>query len=404
MNFNIIFTNLTWIMLPLIIFLLYEVYSENINNKKNDTILGYILFTAIYLMIRFVNVKEIAYILEITFDTILVINYVKKHSINAIFISILGILYIGTQFEIDTLILVFKYITYFCLYLLYKDNVNGFVGVTFISGFFCLVAMIIIDQFTFEVIINYLLYYIINYFITVLFLKAEKIIEINLSYKELMKEQQLRESLFKISHEIKNPIAVCKGYLDMYDPNNQEHFAKYVPIIKSEINRTLDLLQDFSACNKIKIECDIIDIGLLLEDITNNFTLMFDDKSIKSEFKLPKDEIFVNGDYNRLNQVIVNLIKNSIEATDPNKESYIKIYTKQTKKEIHIFIEDNGIGISEENMKRINEPFFTTKQNGTGLGLVLSNEIIALHDGKLEYESEENIGTTAIIKLPIYTY
>jgi len=275
---------------------------------------------------------------------------------------------------------------------------------TFISGLLCLFAMIIVNRFNNQLILDYSLYYVITYFITIFFVKAEKIIEIHLSYKQLMKEQQLRESLFKISHEIKNPIAVCKGYLDMFDTNNMEHFSKYIPIIKSEINRTLDLLQDFSACNKIKIECDIVDIGLLLEDITKNFTLMFDNKNINFKFELLDDEIYINGDYNRLNQVLVNIIKNSIEAIDLNKNSYIKIYMEQREKEVKIFIEDNGIGISKENMKKINEPFFTTKTNGTGLGLVLSNEIIALHNGTLKYESEENIGTTAIITLPIYNY
>jgi len=131
---------------------------------------------------------------------------------------------------------------------------------------------------------------------------------------------------------------------------------------------------------------------------------MFDNKNINFKFELLDDEIYINGDYNRLNQVLVNIIKNSIEAIDLNKNSYIKIYMEQREKEVKIFIEDNGIGISKENMKKINEPFFTTKTNGTGLGLVLSNEIIALHNGTLKYESEENIGTTAIITLPIYNY
>lgn len=403
-NFSMFFTNSTWILLPLMIFLIYEAYSENINNKKNDTLLDFILLTSLYFIIRFGNFGEQTYILEITFDTIIVINYIKKHYKSGLLTSIIGLLYLQTQFEVDIFILVFKYITYFGLYVFYKDKIDYYMIFTFISGLFCFFAMIIVNRFDNQLILDYFLYYVITYFITIFFIKAEKIIEINLSYKQLMKEQQLRESLFKISHEIKNPIAVCKGYLDMFDTNNMEHFSKYIPIIKSEINRTLDLLQDFSACNKIKIECDIVDIGLLLEDITKNFTLMFDNKKIKFEFKILDDEIYINGDYNRLNQVLVNIIKNSIEAIDINKKSYIKIYMEQTENEVKIFVKDNGIGISKENMKKINEPFFTTKTNGTGLGLVLSNEIIALHNGTLKYESEENIGTTAVITLPIYNY
>ena len=217
-----------------------------------------------------------------------------------------------------------------------------------------------------------------------------------------MKEKQLRESLFKISHEIKNPIAVCKGYLDMFEEENTENYKKYIPIIKSEINKTLNLLQDFSACKKIKIEEDILDITLLIEEITNNFKIMFDTQKIKFEYSQNEEEIYINGDYNRLNQVLMNIIKNSIEAIDKTKKSYIKINTKITNKKVKIYIEDNGIGISKENLKRISEPFFTTKQNGTGLGVLLSKEIIEAHNGKLEYKSEENIGTTVIITLPLY--
>ena len=111
---------------------------------------------------------------------------------------------------------------------------------------------------------------------------------------------------------------------------------------------------------------------------------------------------YINGDYNRLNQVLLNIIKNSIEAVDIEKKSYIKIYTTLENEKIKIYIEDNGIGIPKENMKKISEPFFTTKQNGTGLGVLLSKEIIAAHNGKIEYNSEERIGTTVIITLPLY--
>ena len=216
-----------------------------------------------------------------------------------------------------------------------------------------------------------------------------------------MKECKMKESLFKISHEIKNPIAVCKGYLDMC---NEKNIEKYIPIIKTEINRTLNLLQDFSACKKIKIEPDIIDISLLIEETRKNLKLLFDSQNIKFIIEPQQEEIFINGDYNRLNQVILNIIKNSIEAKDENKNSYIKIYTKQNNNKIKIYIEDNGVGISKENMKRISEPFFTTKQNGTGLGVLLSQEIINAHDGKLEYKSKEKEGTIVTITLPIIEY
>ena len=85
----------------------------------------------------------------------------------------------------------------------------------------------------------------------------------------------------------------------------------------------MNLLQDFSACSKIKIEPDIIDISLLVEEITNNLKIMFDKKNIKFIIEPIQEEIYINGDYNRLNQVLLNIIKNSIETQDEKKTNYI---------------------------------------------------------------------------------
>lgn len=389
-DFTTFFTNLTWFIFPLMIFLIYEAYSENINNKKNNTILDFALLTCLYLVIRFKNYTDL-YIIAVTIDGIIALMYLKKRNIGAVIASLVGLLY----FKEYIIIFIIKYIFFLILSIIYKTDKKYFIISTFTLCIICLI-------FSKQNIPYYLICYIITLIINLLFLKAEKIIEINISYKEVMKEQKLRNSLFKISHEIKNPIAVVKGYLDMFDTNNIEHYKKYIPIIKNEINRTLDLLQDFSACSKIKLNKDIMDIGMLLEDIKEKFTLMFDNKNAELIIEEPDDEIFINGDYNRLNQVLVNMIKNSVEALDKNKESLIKIYTIETSNYINIIIEDNGVGISKENLKRISEPFFTTKQNGTGLGVNLSKEIIKSHGGTLEYDSAEGEGTKVTIKLPIY--
>ncbi len=97
--------------------------------------------------------------------------------------------------------------------------------------------------------------------------------------------------------------------------------------------------------------------------------------------------MFVFGDYNRLNQVIINIVKNSIEAIPDEKKGWIKMYTRLNKNNITTYIEDNGSGISKENMQKIMEPFFTTKCNGTGLGLSLSSEIIKAHKGEMVISS-----------------
>lgn len=393
-NFSILFMNFSWILFPIMVFLIYEAYTENINTKQNELILHFCLISSLYLIIRCGTFENYTQILEITLDTIILILYIKKQEKLSILASIIIILIIKT----NPTPLVIKYITYVVAFKLYK-NKNKFIILTFATRTFQIITTILITNMPKQQLIEYIFYYAITYFLILFIIETEKIIQINMSYKELMKEQKLKESLFKISHEIKNPIAVCKGYLDMC---NEKNCTKYIPILKSEINKTLNLLQDFSACNKIKIELDILDISLLIEEIKENLSLMFDKQNIKFIIKPIQDEIYIYGDYNRLNQVLLNIIKNSIEAKDNKKDSYIKLHTEQTQKNIKIYIEDNGIGIKKENMDRVSEPFFTTKQNGTGLGVLLSKEIVKAHNGKIEYISEENIGTTVIITLPIY--
>lgn len=398
-NFNEAFINFTWVLLPVVIFLIYEVYNENINKKKNDLVLEFCLFSSLYLMFSFGSFSNV-YIFSIVFDFVILLFYVKEKNFSGLIISFF-IIIIYYRLNVNLYILVFKFLTYFIFRLLCKSK-NNFLFLSYFSGFLFLSISCFFRGIEVRLLFEYLVYYSLCYVIIMFLLKAEKIIEINISYKELMKENQLRESLFKISHEIKNPIAVCKGYLDMFDINNIDHFKKYIPIIKSEVDKTLNLLHDFSACKKVSLDCDIIDVSLLIDDISNNFKLMFDSHSIDFIVDCADDEIYIYGDYNRLNQVFLNIIKNSIEAIDYNKNSFIKIGVAVFDKCVKISIEDNGIGMNDYVLSKISEPFYTTKTYGTGLGVLLSNEIISAHKGSINYQSEEGVGTIVVITLPLY--
>lgn len=402
-NFDSVFVNFTSILFPIIVYLIYEVYAENVDKKKNDLVLIFCLLSSIYLIFRFCSFYDV-FVYGIIFDLIILLFYIKKKIFYAIVVSIIVLLYYYNISKFDVYILFFRYILYFVSYFLVHFRIKYYLLLNFIFDILILLFMFFIRRIIFNNFLEYIFYCLFDYFIIVLLSKAEKIIEINISYKELMKENQMRQSLFKISHEIKNPIAVCKGYLDMYDVNNISQFKKYIPIIKSEINKTLNLLQDFSACNKIVLDCDIVDITLLIDEIRENFSLLFNKNNINFIVQNCDDEIYVYGDYNRLNQVFLNIIKNSVEAIDYSKKSFIKINFNVDEQSVYICIIDNGIGISSENLKRISEPFYTTKKNGTGLGVMLSNEIIKVHGGSIVYESEVGVGTSVTITLPIYNF
>jgi len=264
-----------------------------------------------------------------------------------------------------------------------------------------------IDANVEEPLINGVIVSIIFIFVNVLVQYSikisEDIVKLNVNLKTIEEDERIRTSLFKITHEIKNPIAVCKSYLDMFDFNNPDH-ERYIPILKDEMKKILILLQDFSSMNKIKIINEILDINLLLDDVKRQLETFVISDNIRFITELNDEEFYLEGDYNRISQVLTNIIKNAKEAKDESKEAYIILKTKIKNDVFKIIVEDNGIGISEEDMKRIKEPFFTTKKNGTGLGIPLSCEIIKAHGGKIEFQSEEGEGTKVIISLPVKNF
>jgi len=151
--------------------------------------------------------------------------------------------------------------------------------------------------------------------------------------------------------------------------------------------------------NRIKINKELLDINFLLSNFMKNYELYFKEHKVDADIKLTDDEIYLEGDYNRLFQVFTNIMKNSIEALGDNPK--IKVWTEINNDKFYVYIKDNGEGIPRDILAKIREPFFTTKMNGTGLGVSLSNEIIESHDGKLLYESEMGDYTLVTIVLPI---
>ena len=400
---EIILINSIFILFPLLCYLLYSICMENASIKKKEFYFDFALISSCYLIIQY-GYSYSQMIPKLMFHIPLIFAYLYNRKSTILILSIVGIIYYN-QYDFGIYIIFVEYIIYYILYVLKRKNkkfeflyIRLFVFSNTLISFLWLISdKSILLKLSWQLIIICLFYYFIIYLIINILKKSKQITKVYNSLKDLENVKNLHESIFKITHEIKNPIAVCKGYLDMLDVNNKEHVKNYVPIIKDEINRTLVLLQDFLSLNKITIEKDILDINLLLEDVINNFKLLLKEKNIKLKCDNIDDEIFIDADYNRLLQVFINIIKNSIEAT--KEKGIIKIELKNLENKIKIFIHDNGEGMDEEALNKIKQPFFTTKQNGTGLGVALSNEIIEAHGGKLEYKSILGKGTTTIVTL-----
>ena len=402
-----IILNIILVVFPLLVYLVLVIYNDNTSKKNNSNLMTITLITSLYLCIRFGSLEPNTKVLLFC-NIPIVIAYMQKKPILAIMLSLANVIYCYYMFHSLMIIIIIKYISYLILYLCARKknlSVNGFIlSIAVIQGFFLSfeyffrTTNITINDFM-ELIILVFVYYFVTFAIVYIFRVTQKVESLNKTVKLLEKDKMIKESLFKLTHEIKNPLAVIKGYLDMFNIDNKEKSLKYLNIIREEANRSLNIITDFLEFNKIKIVKTEIDLNLLLEDVYDSFKIILNRKNIKLIYNDREDEeIYFDGDYERLKQVLINVLKNSVEAI--KDKGKVEISSNIYKRHIDIIIEDDGIGMSEDTLKQLKTMFFTTKLNGSGLGVCLSNEIIKAHNGELIYTSKEGVGTKVTIRLP----
>ncbi len=216
----------------------------------------------------------------------------------------------------------------------------------------------------------------------------------------------------KLAHEIKNPLTPIQLIIDRFDSkfsnlmseNDKSNFNENLKIINKQIKQIENLINEFS--DFARMPKPILKKHDIVKIIKENILLMNEiDKSVNINFKSFKEPLNINCDSEQLNRIFTNLFKNSIESL---KEKFSKRpdFTKKIDIEIlkkddyiQIIINDNGLGFSSKNLDDLLKPYFTTKSNGTGLGLPIVNKIINDHNGTLKLV-ENKIGATIKIDLP----
>lgn len=400
--FQIVFVDVVLLTFPILIYLLYLSTDKNINNRKQKLYLTLSLYVSFYLLYRCTtNLKLIALLLISSIIILFLLEDMWKMCI--VFSAVVLFTYMEFNCVYALFVVPILVLISYCLYkkgkinmLVFLESYSVLINVIFFLWVYIFNKEYLNNDLIFSLIANI---FIIN-IVSLMYMMGRKILKSHIKYKELQNEKKIRLSLFKITHEIKNPIAVIKGYLDMLDVNNKRQVEKYIPIIKSETDRILTILQDFLSLNKMNLDIDVMDINMLIEDVIFKLDGVFIENSIRLNLDLIEDEIYINGDYNRLSQVFINILKNSIEAISCNGEITIK--EKLNEENLEISIKDNGIGMTEEIIKKIKEPFYTTKNGGSGLGVSLIYEIIEAHNGRIKYKSEYKKGTKVTINLPLY--
>lgn len=203
-----------------------------------------------------------------------------------------------------------------------------------------------------------------------------------------------------VAHEIKNPLTTLKGYTEyLRDETKDSEKVKLFDILLEEIERINMITGEFMVLGKPDTyDFKKVDVISTVKHIAFFLQNEAKKRNVQFEFDMNVDEAFVNGEESQLKQVFLNILKNAMEAMPDGGNIFIKI-SKNVKK-IELSFKDEGIGIPKEFITRIGQPFFTTKQKGSGLGLMVSYKIIENHLGKIMVDSKESIGTTFTIVLP----
>lgn len=203
-----------------------------------------------------------------------------------------------------------------------------------------------------------------------------------------------------VAHEIRNPMTVISGFVQMINADPNSPYKEYTEIIQSEIDRIDLIISEFLVLSRPQMTTyQPIDINDVLDEMTTLFNIECRNRNILLTKQAKDVHTVINGNLNGIKQVFINLIKNAIEAIDSNGEISIDLYNEENR--LHIHIKDTGIGIPPDLLDRIFEPFYTTKSKGTGLGMIITNKIIQDHSGSITINSKEKVGTEILILFPL---
>ncbi|MFH1196985.1 MAG: HAMP domain-containing sensor histidine kinase [bacterium] len=204
--------------------------------------------------------------------------------------------------------------------------------------------------------------------------------------------------LAQIAHEIRNPLGSIELLANLVkeDLNKKEFDTEYIQKILLEINGLKQLISSYLEYSKpMPPTPESLDLHLLISDIGEKFHTMFESNKIDFKYSVEDKEIVF--DKNHLNQILMNLILNSIDAIGANGTISVKLSNENGIKKITI--EDTGKGIPPENLKKVLEPFFTTKKNGTGLGLSICKKLAKENGADITVESKPGEGTKFILSI-----
>ncbi|WP_237389701.1 ATP-binding protein [Bacillus sp. USDA818B3_A] len=202
-----------------------------------------------------------------------------------------------------------------------------------------------------------------------------------------------------VAHEIRNPLTTIKGFVQLYKAENRSNH--YNDILLSELERIEAITSELLSLGKPQaVQLNQVSLGELLENTVELLHPQANMNNIQFDLMVDGGPFIVNGEKNQLKQVFLNVLKNAIEAMPNGGDIQIRL-REDGENSCVISVQDHGLGIPEELLPRLGEPFYSLKEKGTGLGVMICHKILKQHHGTITYTSRLKEGTKVEIKLPL---
>lgn len=203
-----------------------------------------------------------------------------------------------------------------------------------------------------------------------------------------------------VAHEIRNPLTSLKGFVQLLQVEDVKH-QFYYQIMLDELNRINHIVGELLLLAKPQLlKYTMADLQKILKDVISLLSTEASLYNVQIDSFFPEEDLLIECEPNQLKQLFINVIKNSIEASQNGGK--ISLVLESVKDDhVQITVKDSGCGISKERLAKIGEPFYSSKEKGTGLGLTVSFKIVQSHQGTIRFDSQKNQGTSVHISLPV---
>ncbi len=279
-----------------------------------------------------------------------------------------------------------------------------------LASYYCLIGITwfgTLRGFSIENLIVQIIHLIFAVVVTFCFtLLIEAVREIHQLRLEIQNAEKLRvigELTSVFAHEIRNPMQATRGFLQLLnEPDLSDKKKEYIQISLEELDRANAIINDFLSFGKPSIhDNERIDVGFQIQRVGNIIQSYTMNRNVEIKTDV-QDNCWIYANTQKLNQSLINILKNAIESMPTGGMVWITC-TSMDDGYIKIIIKDQGIGMTKKQMDMLGSPYYSSKENGTGLGMMVSFQIIRSFKGKIQVKSEKESGTEFIIQLPQIT-